>query len=134
MRQLVGVRALCGAIVMLCMACSDQGPTADSCATIPVSVSSGTQPMFSWTSECLVEALAVSQGGSGAIVWLAVSVNQTNNLASGIRYAFAPPGAALTANRLDPLAAGKAYRVTLYRAEGGQGSQVHSVGQSGFVP
>ena len=134
-RVLVLSRALCcGSLLLFGAACADQGPSPDTCSAVPISVTSGIEPTFSWTSGCLVEGLTVSRSGSGAIVWEAVSVNQTNNLASGVRYALTPAGAALTANRLEPLVAGTSYLVALFRTEGGRGSPIHAVGHSAFTP
>ena len=121
-----------GPLVAITLACADQGVTAPPCGTVvTVTVSKGLYPTFSWASGCQIEQLTVARPASGAIVWSAVSPNR-NSIAPPVQYAATPPGAAMTANRLEFLVAGTTYEVELFRIDD-LGSR-QSVGRSTFVP
>lgn len=106
---------------------------ASGCTLLPVTVSSGTAPVFSWDAECPVEEIIVALPGPGAVMWSAFSVNQTNSIASPVAYASTPPGAAMTANMVLPLVAGTTYTVTLIRVDA-PGGPPQGVGSATFVP
>lgn len=116
-------------------ACADHGLTgvANGCTVLPVAVSHGTSPTFSWDAGCQVEEIIVAFPGPGAVVWSAVSVNQTNSIASPVDYGSTPPGAAMTANAVVPLVAGTTYQVNLIRVDT-QGGPPQGVGSATFVP
>jgi hypothetical protein len=118
--------------VVLNAACADPGPSlADCSAGVPVTVSAGTQPTFSWTPACQAEALTVALHDRDVIVWGAVSHNQTNTIGSPVPYGSTPPGAAATANRIDPLVAGTTYQVTVFRVD--DGGSIRAVGAAIFL-
>jgi hypothetical protein len=106
---------------------------AGGCTLLPVAVSSGTAPTFSWDAGCPVEEIIVSLPGPGAVMWSAFSVNQTNSLASPVVYGSTPPGAAMTANMVPPLVAGTTYQITLVRVDT-PGGPPQGVGSATFVP
>jgi hypothetical protein len=117
-------------------ACADQRLTrvAGGCSSLSVNVSAGTTPTFSWDAACQIQEVIVAFPGPGAIVWSAISVNQTNSIASPVVYASTPPGAALTANMVQFLVAGTTYDVTLLRAADTPGGPLQFAGAATFVP
>jgi hypothetical protein len=123
------------AIMAVNPACADHPLTgvASGCAVLPVAVSAGTAPTFSWDAACPVEEIIVALPGPGALMWSAFSVNQTNSLASPVAYGATPPGAAMTANMVQPLVAGTTYAVTLIRVDT-PGGPPQGVGAATFVP
>ena len=114
--------------------CSEPVTAAADCTSLAVTVTAGAQPTFSWRPSCQIEGVTVARAPEGAVVWATISVGLTNAIAAPVEYGVFPSGAALTANRLEPLAPGTRYRVTLFRAEGGQGDRVRGVGTAIFVP
>jgi hypothetical protein len=119
-------------LVVLNAACADPGPSlADCSAAVAVTVSAGTQPTFSWTPACQVEALTVALQDRDVIVWGAVSPNQTNTIGSPVPYGSTPPGAAATANRIEPLVTGTTYEVTIFRED--DGGIIRAVGAAIFL-
>jgi len=116
-------------------ACADHRLTgvASGCTVLPVAVSPGTSPTFSWGAGCQVAEIIVDIPGPGPIMWSAISVNQTNSIASPVGYASTPPGAAMTANMVQPLVAGIRYQVTLIRLDT-PGGPPQGVGSATFVP
>jgi len=127
---------LAATLLALNSACVDQRLTkvTGECSSLPVAVSAGTFPTFSWDATCPIQELIVAFPGPGAIVWSAISVNQTNSIASPVKYATAPLGAAQTANRVQFLVAGTTYEVTLLRAGDSPGGPLQAVGTATFVP
>ena len=123
------------ALLAINPACADHSLTgaAGGCTVLPVAVSHGTSPTFSWDAACQVEAIIVGLPGPGAITWSAISVNQTNSIASAVGYGSTPPGAAMTANMVQPLVAGSTYQVTLIRVDS-PGGPPQGVGSATFVP
>ena len=121
-----------GSLMVITLACADQAITAPPCgAAVTVKVSNSLNPTFSWAPGCQIEQLTVARQASGAIVWSAVSPNQ-NIIVPPVQYAVTPPGAAMTANRVEFLVAGTTYEVELFRIDD-LGSR-QSVGRSTFVP
>jgi hypothetical protein len=121
-----------GSLLALSAACADYGSSLKPCGTdLALSVSAGSQPTFRWTPACQVEALTVALDGRDVIVWGAVSPNQTNTIGSPVPYGTTPPGAAATANRIDPLVPGTSYQVTLFRVD--DGGMIRAVGVATFV-
>jgi hypothetical protein len=123
-----------GTLLVLNPACSDQGPGVADCSALPIGVTSGTVPSFSWDPGCRIAGLFVALPGPGAIVWTAVSVDQTNSIASPVDYASTPAGAAMTANLVQYLVAGTTYQVILFRVADGRGGQLQAVGTATFTP
>lgn len=119
---------------LLCSGCSEPLTTSADCTSVAVTVSAGAEPTFSWRPSCQIEGVTVARAPEGAVVWSTISVNLTNTIAAPVRYGVFPSGAALTANRFEPLAPGTRYQVTLFRAEGDQGDPVRAVGTAIFVP
>jgi len=117
-------------------ACVDQHLTkvTGDCSSLPVAVSAGTFPTFSWDATCPIQELIVALPGPGAIVWSAVSVNQSNSIASPVDYASTPDGAAMTANKVQYLVAGTTYVVVLLRAADSPGGPLQPAGTATFVP
>jgi hypothetical protein len=131
------IRSLLGATLLaINPACADQRLTkvAGDCSLLPVAVSAGNFPSFSWDATCPIQELIVALPGPGAIVWSAISVNQTNSIASPVKYATAPTGSAQTANRVQFLVAGTTYVVTLLRAADSPGGPLQAAGTATFVP
>jgi hypothetical protein len=119
-------------LVVLTAACADPGISMTDCsAAVAVTVTAGTQPTFGWTPACQVEALTVALQGRDVIVWGAVSPNQTNSIGSPVPYGSTPPGAAATANRIEPLVTGTTYEVTVFRVD--DGGSIRAVGTATFV-
>jgi hypothetical protein len=116
-------------------ACADHRLTgvASGCTVLPVAVSHGTSPTFSWDAACQVEEIIVGTPGPGGITWSVFSVNQTNSIASPVDYGSTPPGAAMTANMVLPLVAGNTYIVTLIRVDT-PGGPPQGVGSATFAP
>ena len=116
-------------------ACADHRLTgvASGCTVLPVAVSHGTAPTFSWDAACQVEAIIVAFPGPGAVTWNVFSVNLTNSIASPVAYGITPPGAAMTANMVQPLVSGTTYIVTLIRVDT-PGGPPQGVGSATFVP
>ena len=119
---------------LLLSGCSEPLTTSSDCTSVAVTVTAGAQPTFSWRPSCQIEGLTVARAPQGAVVWSTISVNLTNRIAAPVRYGVFPSGAALTANRFEPLAPGTRYQVTLFRAADGQGDPVRAVGTAVFVP
>jgi len=131
------IRSLLGATLLAFNpACADQHLTrvAGNCSSLAVAVSAGTFPTFNWDATCPIQELIVAFPGPGAILWSAVSVDQTNSIASPVEYATAPAGAAQTANRVQFLVAGTTYVVTLLRAASSPGGPLQAAGTATFVP
>lgn len=119
-------------LVVLNAACADPGPSLADCSAVAVTVSAGTQPTFNWTPACQVEALTVAlHNNHDVIVWGAVSPNQTNTIGSPVPYGSTPPGAAATANRIEPLVSGTTYEVTVFRMD--DGGTIRAVGTATFL-
>jgi hypothetical protein len=106
---------------------------ASGCTLLPVTVSSGTAPTFSWDAACRVEEIIVGTPGPGGITWSVFSVDQTNSIASPVAYGSTPPGAAMTGNVVLPLVAGNSYIVTLIRVDT-PGGPPQGAGSATFVP
>jgi hypothetical protein len=123
------------ALLAATLACANNhlSGVASGCTLLPVSVSSGTAPTFSWDAGCPVEEIIVGLPGPGAVMWSTFSVNQTNSLASPVVYGSTPPGAAMTANMVQPLVAGTTYTVTLIRVDT-PGGPPQGAGSATFVP
>ena len=134
LRRCIGSVLGGGALLVINPACADQGPAVGDCSSLPVAVSPGTFPTFSWDAACRVEAVIVALPGPGAVVWVAVSVDQSNSIASPVVYASTPAGAAMTANLVQYLVAGTTYEVTLLRRADGPGGQIEGAGAATFVP
>jgi hypothetical protein len=116
-------------------ACADQPLTkvTGDCSSLSVAVTPGTAPTFSWGAGCQVEAIVVALPGPGAITWNIFSVNLTNSIASPVDYGSTPPGAAMTANMVQPLVAGTTYTINLIRVDT-PGGPPQGAGSATFVP
>jgi hypothetical protein len=134
LQRYIGSALGVGTLLVITPACADQGPAVGDCSSLRVTVSRGTSPTFSWNAECQVEEVVVALPGPGAVVWSAVSVNQSNSIASPVVYASTPPGAAMTANLVQFLVAGTTYQATLLRRADGPGGQIEAAGTATFVP
>lgn len=134
LRRCIGSVLGAGTLLVINPACADQGPAVGDCSSLPIAVSPGTFPTFSWDAGCRVEAVMVALPGPGAIMWTAMSVDQSNSIASPVQYGSSPAGAAMTANMVPFLVAGTTYVVSLLRRADGSGGQIEGAGAATFVP
>jgi hypothetical protein len=109
MRQLA-ILALLG---ILGLACSD-GASPTSCVDVPVSVSSGTTPQFSWTLACPAYSLLVLDQET-SMWYIGGGERMEDVIRSPVRYGIVPGGAVIPSGPAQPLQAGVTYTVMLDR-------------------
>jgi hypothetical protein len=124
--------ALLCLVSLVATACSDQSSAP--CSAVAVSVSEGIQPSFSWEPACPVQSLVVRRPGPGPVIWATIASGQSNSIAPSVTYGVFPPGAALTANILLPLEAGRTYEVVLSRLDESAVGPPQQIGSATFVP
>jgi hypothetical protein len=117
----------------LAFTCAYHAPDTPPCTDLTVQVTTGTHPTFRWTPECRIERLQVTHTGSPVVCWTTFSRDRSNALGPPIAYGVVPPGGARTANRVELLAAGATYLVTLSRVPPGGGAP-QIVGKRAFAP
>lgn len=79
-------------VAVLTVGCETTGSEPEECAEADVSltVSTGLQPTFTWTPECRMTWLQVSNAVSADVMW-SLSADG-NRIPSGVRYGTVPPG------------------------------------------
>lgn len=132
-RRAVSLALGFGPLLLFGASCADRAVNLSACSDIPIQVSAGIQPTFSWNPACQIQALTVHLPGPGAIIWTTFSHPQANAIASPVQYGVFPDAAAQTANILLPLVAGTTYQVTLFRVDDPGGPLV-PIGVTTFVP
>lgn len=100
------------ALVFLGAACSDgSGPS--SCDDVPISISPGTAPQFSWAGGCPAYSLQVS--GPAVSMWFVSGGDVLDDVIQPpVQYGTVPPGSAQSAPA-EPLQSGTTYTVRLDR-------------------
>ena len=101
---------------------------------IPISVSAGVAPGFTWAPDCSVSAVAVQVSVRTEARWETVwsfHIPHPGGIGSGIEYGSAPPDAVVTV-RARRLRAGRQYLVTVRNVVGS--SSIAGEGQVGFRP
>jgi hypothetical protein len=94
-----------------CVTALSCGDSTEPCgAPLSLSVSAGVAPTFSWSPDCAVAALVVSEDGNSSVKWHVEA--SANEIESGVQFGQTPPGAnALVAPV--PLTSGTTYVVSL---------------------
>lgn len=119
---------LAAAVVALFLAGCDSGDGGITPAPCPetgvlISVSPGTQPVFSWTPGCGMQSLLVARENDPTATWVLYAGQDINTLRPGIRYGVAPFGT-LAPSPAQPLQTGVTYEVFLSEAIGAPGGPI----------
>ena len=105
-------RAILAVLGTLGLACAD-GASPSSCTDVPVSVSSGTTPQFSWTAACPAYSLQVI--GQETSMWYVSGGEVLEDvIRPPVRYGIVPAGA-VPSGPAQPLQAGVTYTLMLDR-------------------
>jgi hypothetical protein len=124
------------AVIMLAVlaGCKDSnGPELSECpGAVAVSVTSGTEPSFSWEPPCRLFFLIVEPADAGTDQWGVITLG-INAILPPVKYGVVPPGAE-EFQEPTQLEAGRAYKVGVGRYLGGDEDDGEIIGTQEFTP